>query len=144
MSRDRTRSRYRFSVVLQEELFDLCAAHSTCLERVQGDLHYTYQLSGLSLKATLGSSLGKETQEEKSIRGKNLLDPLTQLRFLRSVQMEGATLSKAQHVSKQLCLQEHDSRIVSSTFFQFWAAGDKAYAIGHVEAANGYYSRASH
>ncbi|KAI4247812.1 MAG: hypothetical protein LQ352_006092 [Teloschistes flavicans] len=132
-----TASKSWFCVVAVEELRDVLAGLS-----VFQDKNGTYRTNGLSAKVTMSQTQLEGTESERTTREAKLLDPLLNLRFLKSVKIEGASADNTRSIPEQICHQKWDSYQVYSTFTSLIQAGDNCFDLGHHDAATGYYSRA--
>ncbi|KAI4086979.1 MAG: hypothetical protein L6R37_008367 [Teloschistes peruensis] len=84
----------------------------------------------------------EETESKRTTREAKLLDPLLNLRFMKSMKIEGASDDNTRYISEQVCHQKWDNYQVYSTIAALVQAGDNCFDLGHHDAASGYYNRA--
>lgn len=93
-----------FCVVLVEELRDLMAGLA-----IFQNQNGTYRTLGLSAKIIMSQIQAEETESERTTREAKFLDPLLNLRFLKSMKIEGASDDNTRYISEQVCHQKWDN-----------------------------------
>ena len=126
-----------FCVLVEEELRDVIVGIS-CLQYKDG----SYRTSGLSAVVSLSHATQDETDSQRSARETKLLTSLCNLRFLKSIEVQGALEGNRNYLSAHFCCQQWDHDIVYSTIAYLIDAGDQASKSGYHVVATGHYQRA--
>lgn len=125
------------SVVLVEELYDLCTSLSLLLE-ADG----TYQTAGiLACVQFLGPASKKTSQERDNIRTA-LSRPLAQFRHFRDIEVVGMSRVDAMTLLGSSLSKNFDAVVLKTTINDLIFSGDQARQRGHFDVATVYFQRA--
>jgi hypothetical protein len=125
-------------VILVEELRDFCIALSISM-RPYG----RYRIHGLDAYITLRPAAEGDTPRVKKERQDVLLQPLSKLRKLGSIQILGVESEVESQYREQVTCLKFDENVAYSTFNELISSGDQARELGHFHVATAYYQRAS-
>ena len=125
-------------VMLVEELRDFCVALSMLM-----GTYGRYRINGLDAYITLRPAAEGETPRAKKERQDALLQPLSKLRKLGSVQILGVESEVESQYKEQMTRLGYDEDVAYSTINELITSGDQARELGHFDVATAYYQRAS-
>ncbi|KAL8866519.1 MAG: hypothetical protein Q9174_006255, partial [Haloplaca sp. 1 TL-2023] len=126
-----------YCVITEEELRDVMIGLSFFQNK-----NNEYRTSGLSSIITLGQHVSNESESSRKARESKMLEPLLNLRHLKSIKVENGLESSSKHLSDHACRTHWDSDTTYATFEYMMQAAEEARVKGHHNAATGYLNRA--